>query len=71
MAEAELDDEMLGRLGGEVTNRYVAADGEHCVDVRTWSVNQRGEEVMPGTATLALPRAGQPSPVEARAGRQR
>ncbi len=59
------------RLGGEVTNRYVASDGEHCVDVRTWAVNQRGEEVMPGAATLALPRAGEPSPVEARAGRRR
>lgn len=54
------------RMGGEVTRRYVAEDGEHCVDVRTWSTNQRGEEVMPGTATLALPRRGAPSPARAR-----
>jgi acyl dehydratase len=53
-------------LGGEVTGKHVKPDGEHCVDVRTWAVNQRGEDTMPGTATIALPADGVPSPVQGR-----
>ena len=55
------------RLGGRVTDKYIDADGEHIVDVETWARNQRGEDVMPGTATIALPdRAGTTEPVTAR-----
>ena len=54
------------RMSGEVTRRYIADDGEACVDVRTRSNNQRDEDVMPGTATIALPRRGFQSPVERR-----
>ena len=54
------------RLGGEVTNKYVADDGEHVVDMRTWARNQRGEDVMPGNATLALPVRGSTDPVTRR-----
>ncbi|MCZ7528774.1 MAG: MaoC family dehydratase N-terminal domain-containing protein [Acidimicrobiia bacterium] len=43
------------RLEGTVTRKYVDGDGEPCVDVTTTAVNQRGEEVMPGSATIALP----------------
>ncbi len=43
------------RLAGVVTARYVDDSGEHVVDVATTAINQRGEDVMPGRATLALP----------------
>jgi hypothetical protein len=39
---------------GKVTNKYI--DGaEYCVDIETSGVNQRGENVMPGQATVVLP----------------
>ena len=44
------------RLGGEVTGRSIDDDGEAVVDVRTHAFNQRGQDVMPGRATVALPR---------------
>lgn len=40
---------------GRVTQKYVDKDDEHCVNIKTNAVNQRGEEVMPGEATIALP----------------
>lgn len=40
---------------GKVVNKYVDDQGELCVDIDTSAVNQRGEEVMPGNATVALP----------------
>jgi acyl dehydratase len=40
---------------GRVTQKYVDKDDEYCVDIKTSAVNQRGEEVMPGEATIALP----------------
>lgn len=43
------------RLGGKVLAKHIDNDGEHVVDIRTWATNQRGENVMPGTATIALP----------------
>ena len=43
------------RLSGTVVDKYIDADGEHVVDVPTTALNQRGEDVMPGRATLALP----------------
>jgi acyl dehydratase len=55
------------RVGGEVTAKYVDDSGEAVVDVRTYAINQRGQDVMPGTATVALPRRdGTPPPVDRR-----
>lgn len=42
-------------LGGEILKKYLDGDGEPCVDVRTTCYNQRGDDVMPGSATLILP----------------
>ena len=57
------------RLAGTVTAKYVDGSGEHLVDVETTAVNQRGEDVMPGRATVALPsRTEDTSPVGRRVG---
>ena len=43
---------------GEATNKYVK-DGEHCVECRIWTENQRtGQTTTPGTATVVLPSRG-------------
>jgi acyl dehydratase len=42
-------------LAGTITAKRVDDDGEHVVDIETRAVNQRGENVMPGTAVVALP----------------
>ena len=42
-------------IKGRVAKKYIDKDGEYCVDIETNAVNQRGEEVMPGGATIALP----------------
>ena len=54
-------------LAGEVVDKRVADDGEHLVEVTTAAVNQRGQDVMPGTAVLALPTRDDVSPVARRA----
>jgi acyl dehydratase len=54
------------RLGGQVVGKRVDEDGEHVVDVRTRAVNQRGADVMPGTATIALATRRGDHPVERR-----
>ncbi|WP_040840986.1 FAS1-like dehydratase domain-containing protein [Nocardia brevicatena] len=54
-------------LGGEVTGRSVTEDGEHVVELTTYARNQRGVDVMPGTATIALPTREGRSPVASRA----
>jgi hypothetical protein len=56
-------------LSGTVTGIRVDEDGEHVVDIETRAVNQRGEDCMPGTATVALPsrEAGGASPAARRA----
>lgn len=46
------------RLGGRVEAKEVDAEGQHVVRVVTWARNQRGLDVMPGTAVIALPRRG-------------
>jgi hypothetical protein len=46
------------RLGGEIVDKRIEDDGEAVVEVRTNAINQRGQNVMPGTAVLALPRRG-------------
>lgn len=43
------------RLGGRVEAKEIDADGDHVVRLTTWARNQRGQEVMPGTAVIALP----------------
>jgi acyl dehydratase len=44
------------RLGGRVTEKRVDADGDHVVRIETWAQNQRGQECMPGSAVVSLPR---------------
>jgi acyl dehydratase len=43
------------RLGGRVDAKEIDADGDHVVKLTTWGRNQRDQEVMPGTAVVALP----------------
>ncbi len=40
---------------GKVVKKYIDEDRECCVHIETTAINQRGEEVMPGWATIALP----------------
>jgi len=55
-------------LGGEVVDKDVDVDGEHVVHVTTFALNQRGEDVMPGRAVVALPsQTDAESPVRRRA----
>lgn len=42
------------RLSGKVEAKEVDADGDHVVRITTWATNQRGDNVMPGTAIVAL-----------------
>jgi acyl dehydratase len=42
-------------LKGKVTKKYVDDNNEYCVDIKTSAFNQRGEDVMPGRATVILP----------------
>ena len=41
-------------LKGKVTKKYLDDKDECCVDIKTSAVNQRGEEVMPGGASVVL-----------------
>jgi acyl dehydratase len=46
-------------LGARVEGKEIDTDGSHVVRLTTWANNQRGQNVMPGTAVIALPhRAG-------------
>jgi len=40
---------------GNVIRKYIDDDGDYCVDIKTSAVNQRGEDTVPGFATIALP----------------
>lgn len=46
------------RLSGQVADKSIDAGGHAVVDIETCAVNQRGTDVMPGTARIALPRRG-------------
>jgi acyl dehydratase len=46
------------RLGGKVESKEIDADGDAVVTVTTWAHNQRGQNVMPGSAVIVLPRRG-------------
>jgi len=43
------------RLGGRIEAKEIDADSDRVVRLTTWAHNQRGQEVMPGTAVIALP----------------
>jgi len=40
---------------GRVTKKFIDRDEECCVEIETSTLNQRGEEVMPGRSTVSLP----------------
>jgi hypothetical protein len=40
---------------GTVIKKYVDENNEHCVDIDTDGINQRGENTIPGHATVILP----------------
>ena len=44
------------RLGGRVEAKEIDKDGDHVVRLTTWARNQRGQECMPGTAEIVLPK---------------
>lgn len=43
------------RLKGKVTKKYIDGEGDYCLEIERHAVNQRGEDVMPGYAIVALP----------------
>ena len=43
------------KLGGRIDAKEVDVSGEHIVRLTTWAINQRDQNVMPGTAVIALP----------------
>jgi acyl dehydratase len=48
------------RVTGKVVRKYTDPQGECCVEVETHAFNQRGEETMPGSATVTLPSEREP-----------
>jgi hypothetical protein len=56
-------------LKGTITDKFIDDDSECCVKIETTAINQRGEEVMPGYAIVALPsRVHGYSPLDKRLG---
>ncbi len=54
-------------IRGRVANKYIDSENEHCVDIETSGFNQRGENTIPGKATVILPsKAAGTSPVAKR-----
>ncbi|GAA1917238.1 hypothetical protein GCM10009775_07090 [Microbacterium aoyamense] len=45
------------RFGGKIVDKYIDDEGDHVVSVETWATNQRGQNVMPGSAIIKLPTA--------------
>jgi len=43
------------RLGGRVVAKEIDDDGDHIIRLDTWAHNQREQNVMPGSAIVALP----------------
>ncbi|UKA64381.1 MaoC family dehydratase N-terminal domain-containing protein [Arthrobacter sp. FW306-04-A] len=43
------------RLGGRVIEKSIDDSGDHVVRIETWAENQRGQNVMPGSAVVSLP----------------
>jgi len=50
------------RIRGQITNKWVGKSGISYVDCTFEGINQRGENIMPGVGTVALPKRGQPLP---------
>jgi len=40
---------------GKVVKKYIDENSEYCVDIETHGMNQRGEDVCPGSSTVILP----------------
>jgi acyl dehydratase len=59
----------LTTISGTVTEKEIDADGDAVVSLELTSVNQLGENTMPGKAVIALPRRDGSSPVTAARGR--
>ncbi len=54
-------------LKGKVIRKYVDENGDHCVEIETHGINQRGADTMVGQARVALPsREAETWPVEKR-----
>ena len=53
----------LTSISGQVTDKSIDADGDAVVTLRLTTTNQEGDETMPATAVIALPRPGEPTPV--------
>lgn len=43
------------RFGGKVINKYLDENGEHCVEIETHGINQRGEDTIVGNSVVILP----------------
>jgi len=43
------------RVGGKVVKKYIDGEGEPCVEIETYAINQRGQNTMPGIAVVVLP----------------
>jgi len=43
------------KIQGKVSDKFVDDEGEYCIKVKANTINQRGENVMPGEATISLP----------------
>ena len=54
----------VARIRGEITAKWVGKSGISYVDCKFETINQRGENIMPGTGTVALPKRGQPVPMQ-------
>ena len=48
------------RIKGEVTGKWIGKSGVAYVECKFDSINQRGENIMPGTGVIALPQRGKP-----------
>jgi hypothetical protein len=47
-------------LTGKVINKQINDNKEYCIDIETHAMNQRGEDTMPGSATIVLPSRNEP-----------
>lgn len=53
------------KIGGEVLEKWISkSTGIGYVKCRIGGVNQRGKDIMPGTALIALPQRGKPLPAQ-------
>ena len=43
------------RFTGRITNKFVDENNEHCIEIETHGINQRGEDTIPGHSTVILP----------------